>query len=237
VRTIDASAEDPAFCIYGDLFGSCPGPMWGVHVAPNLATTPPTLQVIMGSCNCSGGGCIQGGSSISVARTYELAISDAGGPYSAFAVLQDGDWVNNAYEHTFAEGHENAMVRMRVFEGATRVGEAYSLYPVYLPATVAVGELRDLRTLTIRSFPNPFVDLTRIAFTLDGDADVHVSVYDAAGRSVADLHDGTLAPGEHRLSWDGRRDDGSRAASGVYTVVARTARARATREIVLVGRR
>jgi len=66
--------------------------------------------------------------------------------------------------------------------------------------------------------PNPFQTSTRIWFTLGGSeaGHVRVSLYDAAGRLVRTLIDGSRAPGRYDLTWDGRRDDGSAARGGVY---------------------
>ena len=50
-----------------------------------------------------------------------------------------------------------------------------------------------------------------------------VDVFDIAGRRVRQLVDGSLAPGEHRLSWDGRGEDGAPVGAGVFFVRARGA--------------
>jgi flagellar hook assembly protein FlgD len=60
-------------------------------------------------------------------------------------------------------------------------------------------------------------DIT-ISYRLPASARVHLEVFDAAGRLVASLVDGSRGPGEHRVPWDGRDLTGTRAASGVYRV-------------------
>jgi len=64
--------------------------------------------------------------------------------------------------------------------------------------------------------PNPFADATLISFALEAPADVRLEVIDPSGRRVALLQDGSLTAGQHHISWDGNRLDGSRAPSGVY---------------------
>jgi len=65
--------------------------------------------------------------------------------------------------------------------------------------------------------PNPFTSQARIAFTLAQDAPVGLVVVDLAGRPVRVLAAGqAFAAGPQTLTWDGRRDDGSVAPSGVY---------------------
>ena len=72
------------------------------------------------------------------------------------------------------------------------------------------------RTALKGAYPNPFNPTTTIAFTLARDADVRLAVYDVQGRRVRTLVAGRQAAGAHRVRWDGRTDDGVRAASGVY---------------------
>jgi hypothetical protein len=72
------------------------------------------------------------------------------------------------------------------------------------------------RPLGLRAFPNPFNPQTTIAFTLNGNARVRLTVHDVRGRVVRTLADGDMAAGEHALQWDGRDDAGRTVASGVY---------------------
>lgn len=66
--------------------------------------------------------------------------------------------------------------------------------------------------------PNPFTASTRIAYGIPEARQVRVSVYDAQGRVVKTLLDAFQAPGEHSVTWDGRVDGGTRAASGFYLI-------------------
>jgi hypothetical protein len=64
--------------------------------------------------------------------------------------------------------------------------------------------------------PNPFNPKTSIVFMLPSLQHVQVDVYDAAGRFVTRLFDGTGRVGENRLEWDGTNAKGQRVVSGVY---------------------
>lgn len=66
------------------------------------------------------------------------------------------------------------------------------------------------------NYPNPFNPATTIAFDLPAAAQVRVEVFDARGRQVRLLQQGTLPAGNHRLQWDGRLSSGAMAASGLY---------------------
>ena len=58
----------------------------------------------------------------------------------------------------------------------------------------------------------------RVRFTLPIAASVSVGVYDVRGTRVARLAAGEFAAGAHALAWNGRRDDGVRAARSLYLV-------------------
>jgi hypothetical protein len=64
--------------------------------------------------------------------------------------------------------------------------------------------------------PNPFSARTTVRYTLSEARQVRLTVYDARGRTVARLVDGSEGPGDHAAIWDGRARGGVRAAAGVY---------------------
>ena len=73
-----------------------------------------------------------------------------------------------------------------------------------------------LPTRLYQNFPNPFNPSTTIAFDLVSTESVRLAVYDVRGAVVRTLIDRSVQAGHHRAEWDGRRDDGHLAASGVY---------------------
>ena len=66
------------------------------------------------------------------------------------------------------------------------------------------------------STPNPFRDRTEFGVSLAEPTHAEVAVYDIAGRLVSTIHRGMLPRGTTSLMWNGRRQDGSRAAQGIY---------------------
>jgi len=82
--------------------------------------------------------------------------------------------------------------------------------------------------------PNPFNPSTVIRFQLAGETSVTMAVYDLRGREVRVLVQGTLGPGWHEAIWDGRDDQGHRAASGVYRCVLRAGSIRLSQPMVLL---
>jgi hypothetical protein len=83
------------------------------------------------------------------------------------------------------------------------------------------------------STPNPFRLDTAIHYTLPAAVDVHLAVYDAAGRLVRVLESARRPAGSHRVVWDGRSGDGRRVAGGVYFYRLRAGGEALTRRAIL----
>jgi hypothetical protein len=71
-------------------------------------------------------------------------------------------------------------------------------------------------TFLSQNFPNPFNPVTTIAFGLKAGGFVNLSVYDAAGRLVVTLINESRPAGQYAAAWNGKVQNGSSAASGVY---------------------
>lgn len=67
-----------------------------------------------------------------------------------------------------------------------------------------------------QNYPNPFNAGTVISFALPTAGRVKVSVFNVLGQTVRVLADQDMEAGVQRVSWDGRDENGSAAASGVY---------------------
>jgi hypothetical protein len=71
-----------------------------------------------------------------------------------------------------------------------------------------------------QNYPNPFNPNTTITMDVPaGEASVQkvkLAIYDIRGRFVKSLVDSGLAPGRHRVVWDGRNSRGERVSSGMY---------------------
>jgi hypothetical protein len=66
--------------------------------------------------------------------------------------------------------------------------------------------------------PNPTRGAMSFTVAVARRQEIAVSVYNVAGRRVAEVHRGPLDPGTHTLTWSGRTSGGVRCAAGIYLV-------------------
>jgi hypothetical protein len=205
--TIDNLAIATLACKYGWADeGSC-ARLFGVDWSEDDSLTDALAKA---SCDCSGTLRVLPTASLS----YELALSEDGGPYEPLATIQEEDWVDNTYTPLFDHAILNARVRMRVFDGGTQVGEAYT-------GARDVGQLASVPPAVANglhldgSVPNPSRGSTTISFTLPVGGRVSLEIVDIAGRRIATLVDRTMEAGPHHYVWDGRGAEGG-VPPGVY---------------------
>ncbi len=71
-------------------------------------------------------------------------------------------------------------------------------------------------TFLAQNYPNPFNPVTNIRFGLKESGYISLRIYNAAGRLVTTLIDESRPAGSYTAKWNGRDNNGSSAASGVY---------------------
>ncbi len=131
-------------------------------------------------------------------RLVRDALLDAG--------LDVGAWVLASAQDVSADG------TVIVGNGTNPQGEREGWRAV-LPRTTVAGEAPPAAPgLSVSVSPNPSAGASSVAVSLGSLSAVRVAVVDALGRSVAVLHEGSLAAGRHRLAVP------SGLAAGVYAV-------------------
>lgn len=68
------------------------------------------------------------------------------------------------------------------------------------------------------AIPNPTGSGTVLKFYVPREQTARLAIYDAAGRRLRSLADGSLRAGVHQIAWDGRDESGTPPASGIYFV-------------------
>ena len=101
------------------------------------------------------------------------------------------------------------------------------------PTAVAVEQATPSAFVLGANYPNPFNPATTIPLSVpDGAEAVDVGIYNLLGQLVRQVWSGPLAAGEHRLTWDGRDEQGQLVASGAYLYQLRVGEQLRTRKMV-----
>ncbi len=87
----------------------------------------------------------------------------------------------------------------------------------------------------LENTPNPFNASTELKFGLPEDAPVSLEVYDVLGNRISTLiSNNEMTAGYHSVIWDGRTDDNSPVASGIYLYKITAGDYEASRTMILV---
>ena len=130
-------------------------------------------------------------------------------------VLRDDIWIDLAYRPE--------MPRL-LYEGLARQPGELAAFAHLGHAMVVVVEERAWEILPGRPIlhqnaPNPFNASTVIPLLIPvglGDQEIRLTIFNLSGQFVRALRADAPGAGEHRLTWDGRDEQGRAAASGVY---------------------
>ncbi len=123
---------------------------------------------------------------------------------------------------------------LTVGDGAATSNDQVSVY-VGLTRPDSGGQPNEPARLTLApAGPSPFRSSAQFALELSMSATVVGKVYDARGRSISTVVNREMAPGRHRLVWDGRRHRGRAASSGTYFLEVLHGNVRETQRFVLV---
>jgi hypothetical protein len=104
-------------------------------------------------------------------------------------------------------------------------------------SSIATVTMPSLELTLYQNQPNPFNPQTTIRYDLPGNAvpmRVRLSIVDLAGHRVRTLIDEDQAAGSRSAVWNGRDDNGSQVASGVYFYVLDVGKQRLTKKLVLL---
>jgi len=155
---------------------------------------------------------------VSSVNAYDWSITDGTGSEA----LIDDDMANMAADNfmsTLVEGQELESV-MGIFNFS------YGTYKVQirdlddLGQTVGIDDdvkVNPYEYALHDNFPNPFNPETQIRFSMGGQENVKLVIYDVMGRQVRSLLNGeSYTPGFHVVNWNGLDNRGQKVPSGMY---------------------
>jgi len=131
------------------------------------------------------------------------ALGETNGEYESTAILFLAEdptqgWVNDAAPSSVGE--------QRYVYTYGQMETAIETQPKTAPVSFALYQ----------NYPNPFNPSTTIRYELQSASSVELSVYDITGRKIATLVNAKQNPGLHTVTWNGKKSDGTSAASGIY---------------------
>jgi hypothetical protein len=154
-------------------------------------------------------------------------ITDSKGYYK-LTCLEPGTWVMICIRECYCTQIELAKVK----QGET-VRRDFLLKPG------CCGEEEKDAFELLESYPNPSNPETWMPYKLPEDAEVTIRIYSATGQLVRTLNLGRQTAGTYldknkAAYWDGRNDEGSKVASGVYFYTLQAGKYTATRKMMLL---
>ena len=84
------------------------------------------------------------------------------------------------------------------------------------------------------NYPNPFNPSTTISFETVKDGNVQIDIYNVRGQRINTLLNDNLKSGLHIIEWNGKDDNGSNVASGIYFYRLRTEEETIVRRMVMM---
>ena len=86
----------------------------------------------------------------------------------------------------------------------------------------------------LSNYPNPFNPEITISFSLKQDSELELAIYNIKGQKVNQLTAGNLTKGKHSFIWNGKDDNKTSVASGIYFYKITSPGYTKTRKIVLI---
>ncbi|MBT3601503.1 MAG: T9SS type A sorting domain-containing protein [Candidatus Latescibacteria bacterium] len=118
------------------------------------------------------------------------------------------------------------------------ISEALVASPTGQIATLGVKQT-DVRAIPNgyalnQNHPNPFNPDTIVPFSLPQTGEMHLAIYNTLGQEIRLLTSGIKEAGFHRITWDGKNQNGQILASGIYFVRLQAGSYRSVRKMMLL---
>ena len=173
--------------------------------------------------------------------TFTLEASDPDGDSIVFLSpdLPAGatlDSVTGVFEWTPSSGQVGVhpVTFIAIDDGIPPLADTeYTDITVFDPG-VEEGATESPTLFLFHNFPNPFMSMTTIRYSVDVPAHVKLSIYNVCGELVHRLVNDNQQPALYELSWDGRDDQGCRLPSGVYFCYLEAGELKDTRRMLIV---
>ncbi len=104
----------------------------------------------------------------------------------------------------------------------------------YGPITARVVQKVPDALILFQNSPNPFAQSTIIGYQLAKRDKVEIKIYNITGRIVKTLVNKMESSGYHRVTWDGKDDEGKSVPDGLYLYQLKTPESSVTKRLILI---
>jgi hypothetical protein len=133
---------------------------------------------------------------------------------------------------TDSPGHELTFIYNQEVEGKLQVQSVLPEFEANVDFKGGAEQLPTVYALS-QNFPNPFNPSTSFALSLPEASDYSIRIFNITGQAVKS-YSGHLEAGIHTIVWDGRNEQGSSVASGVYFYKAEASGFTETRKMMML---
>ena len=187
--------------------------LWTMVTLPNGSEYGPILNVPDLTLNA--------GASINRDRTQAVPSAAPAGNYTYDAYI--GNYPNQVLAEDHFDFSKSAVSDgFAIVNGWINSGQDF-------PMGDAAGSILTPDEFTIKAFPNPFNAETVISYTLPGQSDVQLKIYDTQGREAVNLVNGYQTSGNHQVTFSG-----ANLSSGVYYIMLSTQYGKYTEKVLLI---
>jgi len=164
----------------------------------------------------------------------DMKVPASGNTKIADLVFRVGDGVSPKFSTftTESPGHELTFIYNEQVEGKLQVQSVKPEFEANVTFKDGGAQLPAEYALS-QNFPNPFNPSTSFALSLPEASDYAIRVFNITGQQVKSFS-GHLEAGVHTIVWDGRNDQGSSVASGVYFYKAEASGFSETRKMMML---
>ncbi len=117
---------------------------------------------------------------------------------------------------TFVNEDIFSTMLLKMTDSSVRSYDLERVVSIVIPMMAGVRPIVALNGPSIESFPNPTTGDVAIRLTIAKSDRIHLSVYDDAGRFVAEITNAEYPPGVYELHWSGSSSEAHSTQSGAY---------------------
>ncbi len=91
------------------------------------------------------------------------------------------------------------------------------------------------QTLTLsQNYPNPFNSTTTISYQINKKEKVNIEIYNISGEHIITLVNNWQEPGEYKVVWNGKRENGEAISSGIYFIKLKAGNSIKNKKMILI---